>query len=98
MPWKKSEPMEERIEFGLRAVRNENFRALCREYGITAGTGYKGRERMVRWGTERGRGKNRVGRTTAQRCALAGSAERAESVLKVNQSFSARVWYFVPLR
>ncbi len=54
MPWKKSEPMEERIEFGLRAVRNENFRALCREYGITARTGYKGRGRMVRWGTEGG--------------------------------------------
>jgi transposase InsO family protein len=52
MPWKKSEPMEERIEFGLRALRRENFRALCREYGITARTGYKWRERFVRWGKE----------------------------------------------
>ena len=52
MPWKKSEPMEERIEFGLRALEGGNFRALCREYGITARTGYKWRERMVRWGTE----------------------------------------------
>ena len=52
MPWKKSEPMEERIEFGLRAVRNENFRALCREYGITARTGYKWRERFLRCGIE----------------------------------------------
>ncbi len=50
MPWKKSEPMEERIEFGLRALRRENFRALCREYGITARTGYKWRERFLRWG------------------------------------------------
>src|SRR6267154_2946862 len=50
MPWKKSEPMEERIEFGLRAVRNENFRALCREYGITARTGYKWRERFLHRG------------------------------------------------
>src|SRR6266480_6885629 len=52
MPWKKSEPMEERIEFGLRALEGGNFRALCREYGITARTGYKWRERLVRWGTE----------------------------------------------
>jgi len=52
MPWKKSEPMEERIEFGLRALRSGNFRALCREYGITARTGYKWRERFVRYGIE----------------------------------------------
>jgi transposase len=44
--------MEERIEFGLRALRRENFRALCREYGITARTGYKWRERFERWGKE----------------------------------------------
>jgi putative transposase len=50
MPWKKSGPMEERIEFGLRAVRKENFRALCREYGITARTGYKWRERFLHRG------------------------------------------------
>ena len=42
--------MEERIEFGLRAVRRENFRALCREYGITARTGYKWRERFLHRG------------------------------------------------
>src|SRR5438552_16825843 len=50
MPWKKSEPMEERIEFGLRAVWKENFRGLCREYGITARTGYKWRERFLQRG------------------------------------------------
>src|SRR5258707_1287614 len=42
--------MKERIEFGLRALRSENFRALCREYGITAPTGYKWRERFLRLG------------------------------------------------
>jgi len=42
--------MEERIEFGLKALRSENFRALCREYGITARTGYKWRERFLRCG------------------------------------------------
>jgi putative transposase len=50
MPWRKSEPMEERIEFGMRALGSENFRALCREYGITARTGYKWRERFLRYG------------------------------------------------
>ena len=44
--------MEERIEFGVRALRSENFRALCREYGITARTGYKWRERFLRYGME----------------------------------------------
>jgi putative transposase len=42
--------MEERIEFGLKALRSGNFRALCREYGITARTGYKWRERFLRCG------------------------------------------------
>jgi putative transposase len=42
--------MEERIEFGVRALGSENFRALCREYGITARTGYKWRERFLRYG------------------------------------------------
>jgi transposase InsO family protein len=44
--------MEERIEFGLKALRSGNFRALCREYGITARTGYKWRERLLRFGIE----------------------------------------------
>jgi putative transposase len=50
MPWKKSEPMEERIEFAIRAMRTLNFRALCQEYGISAKTGYKWRERFWRKG------------------------------------------------
>jgi putative transposase len=52
MPWKKSDPMEQRIEFAVRALRSGNFRALCREYGITARTGYKWRERLLRYGVE----------------------------------------------
>ena len=44
--------MEQRIEFGLRALEGGNFRARCREYGITARTGYKWRERLVLWGTK----------------------------------------------
>ena len=50
MPWKKSEPMEQRVEFVLRALRAENFRALCLEYGISAKTGYKWQERFLRFG------------------------------------------------
>jgi putative transposase len=52
MPWKKSEPMEQRIEFALKALKTENFRALCQEYGISAKTGYKWRERFLRQGIE----------------------------------------------
>lgn len=50
MPWKKSEPMQQRVEFGLKAMRTLNFRALCQEYGISAKTGYKWKERFVREG------------------------------------------------
>jgi putative transposase len=48
MPWKKSEPMEQRIEFALKALQSLNFRALCQEYGISAKTGYKWKERFLR--------------------------------------------------
>jgi putative transposase len=50
MPWKKSEPMEQRMEFALKALKSENFRALCQEYGISTKTGYKWRERFLREG------------------------------------------------
>lgn len=52
MPWKKSEPMEERIEFALKAIGTLNFRALCQEYGISTKTGYKWKERFIREGLE----------------------------------------------
>lgn len=52
MPWKRSEPMEQRIEFALRAMRALNFRALCQQYGISAKTGYKWKERFIREGVE----------------------------------------------
>ncbi len=50
MPWKKSEPMEERMEFAVRAMQTLNFRALCQQYGISSKTGYKWRERFWRKG------------------------------------------------
>ena len=44
----KSESMDQRREFVLKAVGTLNFRELCREYGISAKTGYKWRERFLR--------------------------------------------------
>ena len=44
--------MEQRIEFAMEALRTDNFRALCAEYGISPKTGYKWRERLLRRGTE----------------------------------------------
>src|SRR5215468_461859 len=52
MPWKKSEPMDQRKEFVLEAMRADDFRALCAQYGISAKTGYKWRERFLRYGLE----------------------------------------------
>lgn len=42
MPWKERTAMSQREEFVQAALKaNANIRALCREYGITAKTGYK---------------------------------------------------------
>jgi putative transposase len=42
--------MEQRIEFGLKAMGASNFRALCQEYGVSTKTGYKWKERFLREG------------------------------------------------
>src|ERR1043165_9489328 len=47
MPWKRTEPMNERVEFVLRAVRTDNFWGLGREFGVSAKTGYKWKERFL---------------------------------------------------
>src|SRR5438309_2290724 len=52
MPWKKKSPMEQRMEFAIKALRTLNFRALCQEYGISTKTGYKWKERFLRNGFE----------------------------------------------
>lgn len=44
--------MNQRIEFVLRAMKAENFRELCLEYGISAKTGYKWRERFLAEGVK----------------------------------------------
>lgn len=50
MPWKETHKMNEKIEFAMKALSCGNFRELCREYGISAKTGYKWRERFVEHG------------------------------------------------
>ena len=52
MPWKKIEPMNQRKEFVLKALRTSNFRQLCQDYGISTKTGYKWRERFYQHGYE----------------------------------------------
>src|SRR5712672_2424601 len=52
MPWKEIEPMNQRKEFVLKAIGTNNFRQLCEEYGISAKTGYKWRERFYEHGFE----------------------------------------------
>lgn len=50
MPWQKKEPMDLRIEFAIKALRTDNFRALCGEYDISAKTGYKWLRRLLEHG------------------------------------------------
>jgi putative transposase len=53
MPWKREEPMNQKIEFALRAISgNESFRGLCAEYGIAPKTGYKWKERFLARGMD----------------------------------------------
>lgn len=50
MPWKETDAMNQRVEFVLKALKTENFRALCHEYGISPKTGYKWKERFLEVG------------------------------------------------
>src|SRR5688572_11392445 len=52
MPWKKTEPMNQKTQFVLRAISGINFRELCREFGISTKTGYKWKERFMQRGLE----------------------------------------------
>ena len=47
MPWHQTNAMDQRTEFALKALGGVNFRALCRDYGISAKTGYKWKERFL---------------------------------------------------
>jgi transposase InsO family protein len=47
MPWGEQNLMNRRTEFAVKALKTDNFSALCREYGISREVGYKWRERFV---------------------------------------------------
>lgn len=50
MPWKETHKMDQRTEFALKSMKTTNFRELCREYGISAKTGYKWKQRFLERG------------------------------------------------
>jgi putative transposase len=50
MPWETRDAMNQRTEFALRARETDNFRGLCREYGISPKVGYKWKERLEKYG------------------------------------------------
>ena len=47
MPWQTPTVMNQRIEFAMKSLQTDNFRALCREYGISTKVGYKWRGRFL---------------------------------------------------
>lgn len=42
--------MDQRTEFAMKALRTDNFRALCANYGISPKTGYKWQQRLLQYG------------------------------------------------
>jgi putative transposase len=50
MPWKETHKMDQRTEFVMKSMMTSNFRELCREYGISAKTGYKWKQRFLEQG------------------------------------------------
>ncbi len=51
MPWKRTDPMEERMRLGMEA-QSEVFQMseLCQRYGVSRKTGYKWLQRFARKG------------------------------------------------
>ena len=47
MPWHTTDIMNQRTQFALRALQTDNFRSLCREFGISAKTGYKWKKNFL---------------------------------------------------
>ena len=46
MPWQTKNPMNQRSEFAIKAMKTDNFRELCREYEISPRVGYKWKARF----------------------------------------------------
>lgn len=66
MPWKDLNIMNQKTEFVLKAQQTDNFRALCREYGISPKTGYKWMQRMLTHGLEGLNDESRRPRTSPE--------------------------------
>ena len=66
MPWQHLDLMSQRTEFAFRALQTENFRALCREYGISPRVGYKWKNRLLEEGMGRMEERSRRPKTTPQ--------------------------------
>lgn len=47
MPWKSTLKMNQKIEFAMKCLTTTNFRQLCQEFGISAKTGYKWKDRFI---------------------------------------------------
>lgn len=67
MPWNTQDLMNKRTEFAMRSLQTDNFRALCREYGISPRVGYKWRARLLAEGLGGMREKSRRPAGTPQR-------------------------------
>ena len=50
MPWQTKNQMNQRSEFAIKAMKTDNFRELCREYGISPRVGYKWKARFEQEG------------------------------------------------
>lgn len=80
MPWKERSVMSQRTEFVEEALKeNANIRALCREYGISARTGYKWIKRYKEQGDAGLYERSRCPRHSPQK----SSPEVEEAVLQV---------------
>lgn len=66
MPWTPQSVMNQRTEFALKALQTDNFRALCREYGISAKVGYKWKQRFLEQGLEGMNEKSRRPRSSPE--------------------------------
>lgn len=51
MPWKESDIMSQRVEFVGRLLKGERMTDVCREFGISRKTGYKLKERFLKYGS-----------------------------------------------
>jgi len=83
VPWRKTEPMEERMKFMAMYLAEEwSVAELCREFGISRKTGYKWIDRYDAEGLEGLKGRSRL----ARRHPNAVAVEIEEAIVQVRQA------------